>query len=895
MSEKGSRMSDVSRTAEGERLARDAGRQENWKRWGTYLPERQWATVREDYSAHGDSWRSFDYEASRSRAYRWGEDGLLGWCDRQCRLAIAPALWNGRDDHLKEKLFGLTGPEGNHGEDVKELSYYLDATPTHSYCKARYRYPQAAFPYQRLREESARRSRLEEEWEILDSGVFDEGAFFDLDLEYAKADPDVTVIRYTLHNRGPRTAPVWLLAQVWYRNVWSWGREGEDYGPRPYLGRAAEQALALRHSELGDWTFAWTEPADEVLFTENESDLQGLFGAPNPTPWVKNAFHRYLCQGERSAVCPQQEGTKAAVVYRRELAAGQSLSFDFVLGPSGPRTEQARRSPQRVLRRRQEEAEQFYRALNPGLAQDDLEIWRQAYAGLLWSKQFYCYAVGPWLEGDPAQPPPPASRRKGRNRDWAGHLYNRDIILMPDRWEYPWYAAWDLAFHAYPMAKLDPDFAKDQLLLMLREWYMHPNGQLPAYEFAFSDVNPPVHAWACLQVFRATGGRDREFLERAFHKLLLNFTWWVNRTDADGDNVFSGGFLGLDNIGAFDRSHFPQALGQLKQADATAWMGFFGLRMLRMALELATERAAYQDIASKFFEHFVAIANSVNSDCGRGLWHAEDRFYYDFVVPPDRPPVAMRVRSLVGLLPLIAVELLDPIQLQAMDGFSQRMQWFLREQPALAKLLQISPCGQRWLLSLVPEERLRYLLQRMLDEAEFLSPYGIRSLSKAHQKAPFTLSHHGQTFSVRYEPGESESAMFGGNSNWRGPVWFPINYLLIDALKRYYAFYGDRFQVEFPTGSGQPKSLLEVARELERRLVSLFRRDASGRIPATPELSQREPQAVWSEGRLFHEYFHAETGKGLGASHQTGWTALVARCLEDLAEGATPESCSDSL
>lgn len=889
-------MSDVRKTAEGKRLAEDESRAKNWKRWGTYLPARQWATVREDYSEGGNSWGSFDYEASRSRVYRWGEDGLLGWCDRQCRVALAPALWNGRDDHIKERLFGLTGPEGNHGEDVKEVYYYLDATPTHSYCRARYRYPHAAFPYDELRAVNAERGREDDEYEITDTDVLDDGAFFDLDVTYAKKDPDTTLIRYTVTNHGQSAAPLSLLGQIWYRNVWKWGREGEDYGPKPELEDLGHQTLGLEHHELGKLFFSWREPSEEVLCTENETDLKTLYGARNETPWVKNAFHRYLVDGEESAVHPGREGTKAAVLYRMTLEPGETRSFDFILADGGKQARDPFADFDKTLKARAAEADEFYTVLNPGLSKEDTDIWRQAYAGLLWSKQFYFYAVQPWLEGDPTQPPPPQPEMRGRNLSWAGNLYNRDVILMPDTWEYPWYAAWDLAFHAYPMATLDPHYAKEQLLLMLREWYMHPSGQLPAYEFNFSDVNPPVHAWACLRVYRSTGGKDRAFLERAFHKLLLNFTWWVNRTDSDGDNVFTGGFLGLDNIGAFDRSRFPRSIGELKQADATAWMGFFGLRMLQIAFELAAENEAYQDIASKFFEHFVAICNSVNSDCGNGLWHAKDRFYYDFVVPrADVPHIPMRIRSLVGLLPMIAVEILDKDQLSKMKGFSHRMRWFLNEDPSLGRHFQHSPDGSKVLLSLAPESRLRSLLERMFDEEEFLSPFGIRSLSRVHERHPFSIQYEGQTFGVEYEPGESRTAMFGGNSNWRGPIWFPINYLLLDALKRYYAFYGDDFKIELPTRSGNWVTLLEAARNLEDRLASLFRKDKHGHIPSVPNVSRKEPRHLWEEGRLFHEYFHAETGKGLGSCHQTGWTALVARCLEDLTEPLHKKACRTSL
>ena len=870
-------------TAEHRRLREDSKREKNWKRWGPYLPARQWSTVREDYSKGGNSWQSFDYDAARSRVYRWGEDGLLGFCDRQCRIAVAPALWNGNDPHLKERLFGLTGPQGNHGEDVKELYYYLDATPTHSYCKARYRYPHAAFPYRDLIEENGRRSVRDDEYEIYHTGVFDENAFFDLDVEYAKSSPNGVLVRYTVHNRGARPAPIWLLAQVWYRNVWKWGREGEDYGPEPDIEDVEGPVMGLFHPTLGEIHFCWREPTDEVLFTNNETDQERLYGVPNETPWVKNAFHRYVVDAEKGAVNPERHGTKAALLYQRHMAAGGSYSWDFYLGCASEIPKQPFVRFDQTLAKRQSEADEFYHSLDPGLSAEGKKIWRQAYAGLLWSKQFYFYAVKPWLEGDPTQPAPPAPRYRGRNQEWDGHLYNRDVILMPDTWEYPWYAAWDLAFHAFPMAKIDPAFAKEQLLLMLREWYMHPNGQLPAYEFDFSDVNPPVHAWACLRVYRSTGATDTAFLERAFHKLLLNFTWWVNREDEDGDNVFSGGFLGLDNIGVFDRSHFPKDMGALKQADATAWMGFFSLRMLQMALELANTNDAYEDIASKFFEHFVAITDSVNCDSGQGLWCPEDEFYYDFLRLKDGRSIPLQVRSLVGLLPMIAVEILQEDRLSHTSGFRKRMDWFLKERPGLAHHLIWSLDGTKILLSLCPQHRLEALLKRMLHTAEFLSEFGIRSLSKAHGEEPFVLNLGGQTYSVSYEPGESQTGMFGGNSNWRGPIWFPINYLLIDALKRYYAFFGDDLKVAFPTDGGPQMNLLQIARKLEERLISLFQNRADG-IPAIPELSRREDPKLWSDNLLFHEYFHAETGRGLGACHQTGWTALVARCLEDLQE-----------
>lgn len=859
----------------------DQGERRDWRKWGTYLPLRQWGTVREDYSKDGESWDYLDYDSSRSRVYRWGEDGLFGWCDSECRVVLAPALWNGQDDHLKEKLFGLTGPQGNHGEDVKEIYYFLDATPTHSYAKARYRYPLRAFPYQKLLQRNSKRGLEDREYEIEDTGIFSDDAFVDVDIEYAKATPDVTLVRYTVSNRGRETATLSLLAQIFFRNVWKWGRQGAGYGPEPEMKGEGDRRFRFRHEDLGSFDFICREEPAELLFTDNEDDSRPVAGGKKAR-WTKDAFHRYLVKGDRAAINPEPRGTKGAALYQLKVEAGQSRHLDFILAPSEHLNGEPFADFDTILRSRREEADEFYDDIDPGLAKADLPVWRQACAGLLWSKQFYNYAVGEWFEGDPNLPAP-REKDRTRNQEWKRHLYNRDILLVPDRWEYPWYAAWDVAFHAYPMALLDPEFAKEQLLLMLRERYMHPSGQLPSFEFDFSEVNPPVHAWACLRVFQGTGSDDLTFLERAFHKLLINFTWWVNRTDDRGDNVFSGGFLGMDNIGVFDRSSFPEELGELKQADATAWMGFFALGMMRMALHLAEKNCVYEDIASKFFEHFVTISLAVNSDAGKGLWDEEDRFFYDFIEPEEGDPVIVRVRSLVGLLPLIAMEIVELEQLERFPGFRQRMEWFLDQMPVIDKNLHTSKRDGRLMLSLVPEDRLRALIERMLDEQEFLSPFGIRSLSKAHLQHPYTLEHKGERFTVAYEPGEARSEMFGGNSNWRGPVWFPINFLLIDALKCYHAFYGERFQVEMPTGSGREINLLEVAGELQERLVSLFRPGPDGAAPCYPASRARGAGQGAEEGLFFHEYFHGETGEGLGACHQTGWTALVARCLGDLA------------
>lgn len=867
-------------TKEQLRLQEDQRREKNWKRWGPYLPERQWATVREDYSESGNAWGYFGHDQAPARAYRWGEDGLMGWCDRQCRLAFSFAFWNGRDPILKERFFGLTGPEGNHGEDVKECYFYLEATPTHSYNRCLYKYPQSQFPYRRLREENARRDRFQPEYELLDTGIFEDSSYFDLFIEYAKAGPDDTLIQLTICNRADHRAELAVLPTLWFRNTWSWGRHGEDYLDDPPLLARRGQLLRAEHPTLGAFELAAAEQTEEWLFTENLTNRERLYGAPNPSPYVKDAFHRYLVEGRTEAVNPDGRGTKAALLYRLQLGPGEERRLRFRLNSEAerPRTRFGRSFDQTMARRRKE-SEEFYADLDPGMPPEDRNIWRQAYAGLLFSKQFYHYAVGPWLAGDPNQPPPPASRHKIRNKDWSSHLYNRDLILMPDTWEYPWYAAWDLAFHALPLARLDPAFAKDQLLLMLREWYMHPNGQIPAYEWNFSDVNPPVHAWACLATYRLTGAQDRVFLERAFHKLLLNFTWWVNRTDADGNNVFSGGFLGLDNIGVFDRSKFPPHLGELEQADATGWMAFFCLRMLDMALELSHHNPAYEDIASKFFEHFVAITHSLNHVDGHGLWDEQDGFYYDSI-SNEGGRYPLRVRSMVGLLPLIAVEIMDLEDLAHLTGFRRRLDWFLTHRPHLASHV-IQEQGGRILLSAAPVERLRRVLQKMLDEDEFLSDFGIRSLSRHHSRHPFELRVGRERYRVDYEPAESVSGMFGGNSNWRGPVWFPVNYLLVDALKTYHQFFGAELKVDYPTGVDDSLTLLEVAYNLEHRLANLFRPGPQGR-PAHGGRALFRDDPHWRELIWFYEYFHAENGAGLGASHQTGWTALIAKSMEDM-------------
>jgi hypothetical protein len=883
--------------AEAARLAEDAGRAKYWKRWGPYLAERQWGTVREDYSGDGNVWEYFPHDHARSRTYRWGEDGLLGICDRQARLCFALALWNGRDPILKERLFGLTGPEGNHGEDVKESYFYLDSTPTHSYLKALYKYPQAEFPYEQLVQENRQRGKADPEFELADTGVFDEGRYFDVLAEYAKASPDDIAIRITVANRGPDDATMHLLPTLWFRNTWSWGREGDGYSSRPELRRAGPGQIVAEHPTLGRYDLQVdTEELDaaaELLFTENETNLSRLYDAPNPQPYVKDAMHRAVVEGDAGAVNSAGVGTKAAVHYILHVPAGGErvvrlrLRTTHTSKPFGAEFE-------KVLDQRVREADEFYRERLPEAAtEDERRVLRQGYAGLLWSKQFYHYVVEQWAAGDPAHPMPPAGRSEGRNTGWP-HVFIRDIISMPDKWEYPWFAAWDLAFHMIHFASIDPHFAKEQLLLLLREWYMHPNGQIPAYEFAFGDVNPPVHAWACWRVYKMTGPkghRDRLFLERAFHKLLLNFTWWVNRKDPDGRNLFAGGFLGLDNIGVFDRSQPLPTGGHLEQADGTAWMAFYCNTMLAMALELASEDPAYEDLASKFFEHFIAISDAINTLGGTGLWSEEDGFYYD-QLHVDSSHMPLRIRSLVGVLPLIAVEVLEEAKFAKLEGFKKRLNWFLENRPDLARQIACmqprqSGTGVQRLLAIPSRERLERVLRYLLDETEFLSPHGIRSVSRVHREQPYQIEVEGTVHRVDYDPGESSTGLFGGNSNWRGPVWFPLNYLILEALERFHHFYGTDLRVECPVGSGQMLTLEQVAQELAGRLAGIFLADGTGRRPCHGTDPRFASDPHWNNLVLFHEYFHGDTGRGVGASHQTGWTALVLRCIEDRARRRT--------
>ncbi len=883
--------------AEATRLAEDERRVANWKRWGPYLAERQWGTVREDYSEYGSVWDYLPHDHARSRAYRWGEDGLLGICDRQGRLCFALALWNERDPILKERLFGLTGPEGNHGEDVKEAYFYLESTPTHSYLKALYKYPQREFPYEWLVRENRSRGKTDPEFELVDTGVFDDDRYFDVVAEYAKAGPEDIGIRITVANRGPAPATLHLLPTLWFRNTWSWGREGEGYAGKPRL-RRGDAAILAEHPELGEYALH-AEGLDHpggptMLFTENETNVARLFGAANAQPFVKDAFHRAVIQGEQSAVNPAEEGTKAALHYVLRVPAGEERVIRLRLAARGA-ARHGTGALDRIFEDRIRETEEFYRERLPEAATaDERRVLRQGYAGLLWSKQFYHYVVRDWLEGDPAQPGAPASRREGRNAEWS-HVYNRDVISMPDKWEYPWYAAWDLAFHMIPFARIDPQFAKEQLLLLLREWYMHPSGQIPAYEFAFGDVNPPVHAWACWRVYKMTGAhgrRDRLFLERAFQKLLLNFTWWVNRKDPDGRNLFAGGFLGMDNVGVFDRSQPLPTGGHLEQADGTAWMAFYCSTMLSMALELATEDPAYEDLASKFFEHFLAIADAMNNLGGTGLWNEEDGFYYD-QLHVDGHHIPLRVRSMVGLMPLIAVEVLDEGMFAHLEGFQRRMRWLLENRRDVAASIACMRPRERHghvrrLLAIPTRERLVRVLRYLLDETEFLAPHGIRSVSRVHRERPYQFDVMGTPYRVDYVPAEGNTGLFGGNSNWRGPIWFPVNFLLVEALERYHHFYGDELTVECPVGSGRMHTLGQVARELEARLARLVLADAAGRRPCHGQDARWTDDPHWKDLVLFHEYFDGDTGRGLGASHQTGWTALVVRCIEDMARQREP-------
>lgn len=877
-------------TREHQRLAEDKTKQQNWRRWGPFLSERQWGTVREDDSDHGHSWSAFPHDHARRRAYRWGEDGLSGWCDRQGRLNFAPTLWNGRDPILKERLFGLGGHEGNHGEDVKECYYYLDSTPSHSYTKALYKYPHAEYPYSKIVQKTGQLSREEPELELADMGIFKDGRYFDVMQEVAKRSPNDLLWRITVTNRGPVSASIHVLPTLWFRNVWSWGREHQEYPRRKPSINGHGTHLVTSHQSLGDHIFICDHPqGDECkwLFTENDTNHVSFGADSNETPYTKDAFHRHIIDREKNAVNPEPMGTKAAAHIQLLIPPGESMTIRCRLhairesnGLMG--LDQYNETFETAIR----EADEYYDEIIPeGITDEERMVCRQGYAGLLWTKQFYHYDVNDWIKSG-ATRPPSEQRLEGRNHDWT-NFHARDVLSMPDKWEYPWFAAWDTAFHMIPFAKVDPDFAKHQLLLLLREWYMHPNGQLPAYEWNFSDVNPPVHAWAVWRVYKIAdpkGQRDLDFLERAFQKLLVNFTWWVNRKDVEGRHVFGGGFLGLDNIGVFDRSQALPGGGHLNQADGTAWMASYCQMMLIMALELAQDRPAYEDIASKFFEHYVNISDAINSLGGTGLWDDEDGFYYDQLIIDHDKPIPLKIRSMVGLLPLCAVTVLKQETIDALPGFRRRMDWFLVNRPELLKYVTVRRVdegekGGRVLLAIPSKERLRKCLTYLLDTKEFLSDYGIRSLSKAHEREPFVFDHAGQRNEVSYTPGEANTDMFGGNSNWRGPIWFPVNFLMIEALERYHHFYGDEFTIEYPTGSGNMVTLEGVINDLGDRLISLFLPSKDGSRPCFGDAKRYRDKPDWQQLLLFHEYFHAETGEGLGASHQTGWTSLIVRLV----------------
>ncbi|MFO0858734.1 MAG: glucosidase [Phycisphaerales bacterium] len=876
-------------TPEHVRLQQDVAQQQPWKKWGPYLAERQWGTVREDYSHDGDCWNSFSHDHARSRAYRWGEDGLLGMCDDQCRLCFALAFWNGKDPILKERLFGLTGPEGNHGEDVKEHYFYLDATPTHSLMRASYKYPINAFPYARLAEENRGRSRDERELEVSDTDAFDAG-HWNIEAQYAKASADDIVIRVVITNHSDHSRDLHALPTLWFRNQWSWGNNSDDHvATKPRLHATSETSVHASHPTLGEYELLVDEASDgttpELIFTENESNTARLWGTESHGH-TKDAFHELVVSGHRAAVNPMLEGTKAAAWFQLRVPAHGRVVLRLRLRATtcacGHELSKELAEIDTVQDSRQREADQFYAALgHNALSKEHALIARQAAAGLLWSKQFYNYDVKEWLGGDAKQPQPPDARKQGRNAEWQ-HLNNRDILLMPDKWEYPWYAAWDLAFHCVAVAKIDPHLAKEQLVLMLREWYMHPSGQIPAYEFAFGDVNPPVHAWAVWRVYKMTGERgkrDRTFLARCFQKLLINFTWWVNRKDPAGKNLFAGGFLGLDNIGVFDRSRPLPTGGHLEQADGTAWMAFYCGTMLSIALELAREDAAYEDIATKFFEHFIAITDAINSMGGKGLWDEQDGFYYDQVAL-DGATIPLRVRSLVGIVPLLAVEVLESDTIDKLPDFKRRMEWFLERRKDLPWHATCS-CGHsgtshaQRLLAIPSKDQLRRVTQYLMNEQEFLSPFGVRSVSRFHERNPFVLRIGGEEHRVDYTPGESTTSLFGGNSNWRGPIWLPLNFLIIEALERYHHFYGDSITIENAASAGSAITLKQSADEIRRRLVSLMLPDAHGARACHGSDHRFATDPAWSDLLYFYEHFHADTGRGLGASHQTGWTALL--------------------
>jgi hypothetical protein len=855
-----------------------------WRKWGPYLTDRQWGTVREDYSPGGTAWESVSHDAARSKAFRWGEEGIAGISDEGQNLCFSLALWNGRDPILKERYFGLTGNEGNHGEDVKEIYYYLDSTPTHSYMKMLYKYPQTAFPYTWLVEENRRRGKEELEFELIDTGIFDDDRYFDVFVEYAKGGPEDLLAKITVHNRGPEDASLHILPHIWFRNTWSWAHGAA----RPVLRAVSDNAIRIEHPDLNGARWIYFDAPSELLFCENETNVKRLYGVDGTQGYYKDGINNYVVSGDAGAVNPERRGTKAAADYTLNVPSGASGSVRVRI--SDRQLDRPFADFDTTVEARLRDADEFYAELQSGITgADKRNVQRQAFAGMLWSKQFYYLDIPQWLNGDPGQPVPPPERKHGRNSEWL-HLNNADIISMPDKWEYPWYAAWDLAFHCIPLAMVDPAFAKDQLVLLTREWYMHPNGQLPAYEWAFGDVNPPVHAWATWRVYKIdqkmnNGSGDIDFLERVFHKLLLNFTWWVNRKDTEGHNIFQGGFLGLDNIGVFDRSAPLPTGGHIEQADGTSWMAMYSLNLMRIALELAAVRPAYQDMATKFFEHFMYIAGAMANIGGEGidLWDNDDEFFYDVLHLPHGERIPLKVRSMVGLIPFYAVETLEPELLESVPEFKRHMEWFLKYRPDLASLVSRwnePGMGERRLLSLLRGHRMKRLLKRMLDETEFLSDYGVRALSRYHHDHPYEFHVNGTTFSVKYTPAESNTGLFGGNSNWRGPIWFPVNFLLIESLQKFHHYYGDDFTIEYPTGSGRRVTINDVADELARRLTKTFLLDKDGRRPVLGYSRKMQTDPHFRDYVLFHEYFDGDTGRGVGASHQTGWTGVVAKLLQ---------------
>jgi len=892
-------MAKIQLTAEENRLEQATQKIADWKLWGPYISDRAWGTVREDYSADGSAWDYFPFEHSHLRAYRWNEDGIAGICDRKQNICFAFSFWNGKDALLKERLFGLAGPKGNHGEDVKEYYYYLDNTPTHSYMRFQYKYPQAAFPYEILYEENAKRDKSQPEYELIDTGIFDDDKYFDIFVEYAKAGLEDVCIKITAVNRAETPAQLHLLPTVWFRNTWSW----EDDIERPLMqkGDGGTKDISVIHIKKPGFEAHWLlcEGSGKLLFTENETNFKRLYDGENESAYTKDGINNFIVHNDEAAVNPNSSGTKAGVHYEATLPPGGNETIYLRLSEKGARDVQSfsskddfRNQCEKVFEKRKSEADEFYATVIPATLTDDAKnVMRQAFAGMLWSKQYYHYEVKKWLDGDTAFAPPPKPRLFGRNADWK-HLYNDDVISMPDKWEYPWYAAWDLAFHCIPIALVDAELAKRQLILLLREWYMHPNGQIPAYEWAFADVNPPVHAWAALRVYKIEekrkGAGDRAFLEKVFHKLLLNFTWWVNRKDDEGDNVFEGGFLGLDNIGVFDRSKPLPNGGRLEQSDGTSWMAMFCLNMLAIALELAEEDKVYEDVASKFFEHFVYISDAMNNlgNANTELWNEEDGFYYD-ALHVDGQQIPIKLRSMVGLIPLFAVETLEEDDIEKLPDFRRRTEWFLKNRKDLTDdiaCLQQPGRENRRLLALVNKDRLQLVLATMLAEDEFLSDYGIRSLSRKHKVSPYVFHADDMSYTVQYEPGESQSGLFGGNSNWRGPIWFPVNFLLIESLQKFDHYYGDDFKIEFPTGSGKMLTLWEVSQQLEKRLCQIFLKDESGKRAAFTGAEKFQTDEHWRDSLLFHEYFHGDNGKGLGASHQTGWTGLIGKLLQQLGE-----------